>query len=385
MGANDAKEMLEVAKAECLRLERENTQLTAALAAAQLDAKRMGEGWDDSSAAWGKVNAYLHEHGLDKAEESLVDQTLAALAAVPAPTEEVNSRFNAIKDRLITATGTPGLTSFHHGKVHMTLGEWERLVDLAEKTVPAPTDPREVAHIECDCVPDLGPTHCHLCSERAGHPLSWAEAHPVPTIEADPGAVADWLDGFDWGGSNHGEEWEASDVARLIRDHFPRTVVPAPTEADRASVLAVIGKHHLFASEDGGAADNCECGHDLTDGGLLPVDALITDAHDAHLADVLAGLVPAPKTQDGEAREAEWEYGIRADGDDEPWSDISDDLDWLVSETTSGPGFEHSEVVRRRKAGPWLPVSPEPATPVFEAMGLPPLPPFPSIHPEGGE
>ena len=39
-------------------------------------------------------------------------------------------------------------------------------------------DPRKVAHIQCDCVPDLGPSHCHLCSERAGREMPWSEAHP---------------------------------------------------------------------------------------------------------------------------------------------------------------------------------------------------------------
>ena len=27
----------------------------------------------------------------------------------------------------------------------------------------ADQDPREYSHIECDCVPNLGPSHCHLC------------------------------------------------------------------------------------------------------------------------------------------------------------------------------------------------------------------------------
>lgn len=40
------------------------------------------------------------------------------------------------------------------------------------------SDPRETEHIECNCVPELGPSHCHLCSERAGHPVPWSEAHP---------------------------------------------------------------------------------------------------------------------------------------------------------------------------------------------------------------
>ncbi|MDP9904762.1 hypothetical protein [Arthrobacter bambusae] len=43
-------------------------------------------------------------------------------------------RFNLLKDRLIASTGSPGLTSFHDGKVHMTLGEWERLIGAVEAT-----------------------------------------------------------------------------------------------------------------------------------------------------------------------------------------------------------------------------------------------------------
>lgn len=53
--------------------------------------------------------------------------------------------------------------------------------------------------------------------------------------------------------------------------------------------------------------------------------------------------------------EPEWEYGIKAEGDDEPWSDLSDDLDHLVDGATSflQPG---DALVRRTKAGPWVPV-----------------------------
>lgn len=41
--------------------------------------------------------------------------------------------FNKLKDRLIAATGNPGLTSFRDGKVHMDISEWERLIKIAEK------------------------------------------------------------------------------------------------------------------------------------------------------------------------------------------------------------------------------------------------------------
>ena len=52
------------------------------------------------------------------------------------------------------------------------------------------TDPREVAHIECDCVPDLGPSHCHLCSERRGAPVPWTTAHPAPSVKPSVEDVA---------------------------------------------------------------------------------------------------------------------------------------------------------------------------------------------------
>lgn len=56
------------------------------------------------------------------------------------------------------------------------------------------------------------------------------------------------------------------------------------------------------------------------------------------------------------AEEPEWEYGIRAEGDDEPYTDHSDDPDWLCDQITPEPG---DAIVRRRKAGPWVPVKQE--------------------------
>lgn len=52
-------------------------------------------------------------------------------------------------------------------------------------------------------------------------------------------------------------------------------------------------------------------------------------------------------------REPEYEYGLRADdGDEEPWSDVSADPDFL----TDGWVPDGSHFVRRVKAGPWVPV-----------------------------
>lgn len=56
------------------------------------------------------------------------------------------------------------------------------------------------------------------------------------------------------------------------------------------------------------------------------------------------------------AEEPEWEYGIRAEGDDDPYTDHSDDPDWLCDQTTPEPG---DAIVRRRKASPWAPIEPE--------------------------
>ena len=54
--------------------------------------------------------------------------------------------------------------------------------------------------------------------------------------------------------------------------------------------------------------------------------------------------------------EPEWEYGIRAEGDTEPWSDHSDDLDWLLDNASGNMGMS-DYAVQRTKAGPWEPVS----------------------------
>lgn len=51
MGANDAAEMLEVAKAECLRLERENTALRAERTPAEVEA-RIGREAVREAAQW---------------------------------------------------------------------------------------------------------------------------------------------------------------------------------------------------------------------------------------------------------------------------------------------------------------------------------------------
>lgn len=52
----------------------------------------------------------------------------------------------------------------------------------------AATDVREYLHAKCDCVPDLGPAHCHLCSAD-GSPVEWANCVAVQQVTDAPETV----------------------------------------------------------------------------------------------------------------------------------------------------------------------------------------------------
>lgn len=57
------------------------------------------------------------------------------------------------------------------------------------------------------------------------------------------------------------------------------------------------------------------------------------------------------------AEEPEWQYGVRATGDSEPFTDHYESLD-AMSEEFDGRVVWNTdeEIVRRRKAGPWEPI-----------------------------
>ena len=56
----------------------------------------------------------------------------------------------------------------------------KRLADrLATLTTAPEGDVREHLHAKCDCVPDLGPAHCHLCGNEKGEPVPWPECLAV--------------------------------------------------------------------------------------------------------------------------------------------------------------------------------------------------------------
>ena len=57
-------------------------------------------------------------------------------------------------------------------------------------------DAREHLHAKCDCVPDLGPAHCHLCSNERGAPVPWPECSavaPVVTVDGLQERIEDTL------------------------------------------------------------------------------------------------------------------------------------------------------------------------------------------------
>ena len=65
---------------------------------------------------------------------------------------------------------------------------------------------------------------------------------------------------------------------------------------------------------------------------------------------ILAALDGAP--------EPEWEWAVRAPGDDEPFSDVYQTREHLAEQET-GIAWGEEQLIRRRKAGPWLPVEGE--------------------------
>lgn len=58
---------------------------------------------------------------------------------------------------------------------------------------------------------------------------------------------------------------------------------------------------------------------------------------------------------EGTLTEPEWEWALRAVGDGEPFSDVYESLENLA-DCENGTVWQPEELVRRRKAGPWLEV-----------------------------
>ena len=88
-------------------------------------------------------------------------------------------------------------------------------------------------------------------------------------------------------------------------------------------------------------------------GAALIADEELLEALAAHDAEVRAGVV---------TEESEWEYGVRVTGDNEPFTDHYDSLDAMSEEFDGRVVWNvDEEIVRRRKAGPWVPAKQEAA------------------------
>lgn len=53
------------------------------------------------------------------------------------------------------------------------------VLGAVERATPPSAEAREVLHCRCDCVPDLGPAHCHLCSTERGEQVAWPDCSVV--------------------------------------------------------------------------------------------------------------------------------------------------------------------------------------------------------------
>lgn len=186
--------------------------------------------------------------------------------------------------------------------------------------VPAPTDPRDVAHIECDCVPNLGPSHCHLCGDRAGHPIPWTEAHPteagrvtIAVHSRKSGKTQQMIDRLLSTATERGIRVELVEPAPKAQDGEAREalgrIIWETSRADESTISAT--------------------------GANIVADAILTAGY----------RLPEPTVA------VDWEYRCKLRSTDQtfehPW--VSVDAD------------HHCGGVRQRrvKAGPWLPVSPE--------------------------
>lgn len=115
----------------------------------------------------------------------------------------------------------------------------EHLADVLEASLTVPDgDVRGRLHAECDCVPDLGPAHCHLCGNEKGVPVPWPECSAVRAAAPEPGEqfsyVEKWADGsgvyerITFGSASEAREW-----IRNRADGLAAFNAEADDEADR--------------------------------------------------------------------------------------------------------------------------------------------------------
>lgn len=100
-----------------------------------------------------------------EASEARIAELEAKLAARQ-PSEGYRERIAEIRHRR-------AFSVYGEGTAYEDIG-W--LLDALSRA--AEPDAREHLHAKCDCVPDLGPAHCHLCTGE-GSPVRWEDCEAV--------------------------------------------------------------------------------------------------------------------------------------------------------------------------------------------------------------
>lgn len=111
---------------------------------------------------------------LSRILSGLADALEAALSVSPVPPAE-NDEECECHD-----TALEHLQAAYDGVV----AEYAKFRAAARRSSPVETAAPKGVHFECNCVPQLGPSHCHACGEIAGRPVPWSETvhAPVETV-----------------------------------------------------------------------------------------------------------------------------------------------------------------------------------------------------------
>lgn len=208
-------------------------------------------------------------------------------------------------------------------------------------------DPREVAHIACDCVPDLGPEHCHLCSNRNGKETPWSECSARKVAEAEP------------------SEAQCVEIANRIQRSLGVAIYPSTVRA----ILHDVGIFSPGSSHEGSSPEPSDeqvlralSAHEAADRDGEPINRTLDQWSKLSIARMRAALRAAGVA----AVPVEWEYtaGVLCQGfSPEFWissfeevtPEIDEAREQMHKDLDSGV-LSYATLLRRRPASAWEPV-----------------------------
>lgn len=224
----------------------------------------------------------------------------------------------------------------------------------------AATDARDYLHAKCDCVPDLGPAHCHFCGNVKGSPVPWTECEAVSA----PDAATELRLLPENGCDKQAHATMNRNINRVFENNVNLVNELEAVRAERDAALAAIERvranHRRYTYYE--LEDSCpdtsdehreerhresdEIGEfycdDMPTGDV--VCDLCRDADGERMewpCDTIAALDGAP--------DREWEYEVRNEVHVFR-SDYTPDLEQARQWAQTDP---HDFILRRRKAGPW--------------------------------